>query len=604
MILAELVKLYDRLSQDERYREALPRNGYSIQKISFEVVIDRDGNLKAINDLTTDKDPCSLIVCGGAHPSGSAATPRLLWDSDAYIFGYYHKGARKSDADQQKAREILFPAYRQYHLDFLTRHNLENTPLRAVCNFLQKWNPGAIDAGTKELLDKVCTNFGIFRVSGDAKPVYDDKAILSAWDKERMAADSANTIRGECLITGEHDVPLSRTVETKIKLPGTAVGGGAIASFNSKAFTSYGKDQTFNSPISVDAGFKSHNALNFLLGKENFKTRLGDTTAVFWTEKRSPVENCLAWLIGSDTPADESAVDATTLGHLKDYLEIIRKGAPVETIREELATRYFVLGIAPNAARIAIKFWHTETLGTLLKRLRKHHGALAIERPSEKTPSEIPLWKILLTTARESKDIPPLLPSALLRSVTEDQPYPIALYQLLLNRINVSCQDKNGKYKCGAKVSYVQAATIKAILIRNYKKGELTMSLNPDNHSTPYLLGRLFATLEKTQGDALGDVNAGIGDKYYSSASSTPSIVFPTLLNLFRKHLKKLAAEKPGLAHIRESLVQEIMDNLDSTIGFPANLALEDRGLFAIGYYQQMRDFYRKKDDKQTTEQN
>ncbi|MGN0826335.1 MAG: type I-C CRISPR-associated protein Cas8c/Csd1, partial [Kiritimatiellia bacterium] len=334
------------------------------------------------------------------------------------------------------------------------------------------------------------------------------------------------------------------------------------------------------------------------------KTRLGDTTALFWTEKRSPVENCLPWLISAETPTEESALDEATRGHLKDYFKIIRKGSPVDVIHEELATRYFVLGIAPNSARITIKFWHTETLGTLLKRLQKHHEALAIERQSENMPIEIPLRKILLTTAREPKDIPPLLPSALLRSITEDQPYPISLYQLLLNRINVSCQDKNGKYKCGSKVSYVQAATIKAILIRNYKKGELTMSLNPDNHTTPYLLGRLFATLEKTQGDALGDVNAGIGDKYYSSASSTPSIVFPTLLNLFRKHLKKLAAEKPGLAHIREVLVQEIMDHLDSTTGFPANLTLEDRGLFAIGYYQQMRDFYRKKDDKQTTEQN
>ncbi|MGN0826842.1 MAG: type I-C CRISPR-associated protein Cas8c/Csd1, partial [Kiritimatiellia bacterium] len=271
MILAELVKLYDRLAQDEHYREVLPQSGYSVQKISFEVVIDRNGTLNAINDLTTDKAPRSLIVCGGAHPSGSAATPRLLWDSDAYIFGYFHKGAQKSGREQQKAREILFPAYRQYHLDFLARHKLEETPLHAVCNFLQKWNPESIDEDTKQLIDKVCTNFGLFRIAGDTHYVYEDKAILSAWDEERLAADGANAIRGECLITGERNVPLSRTVETKIKLPGTAVGGGAIASFNSKAFTSYGKEQTFNSPISVDAGFKSHNALNFLLGNDNFK---------------------------------------------------------------------------------------------------------------------------------------------------------------------------------------------------------------------------------------------------------------------------------------------------------------------------------------------
>lgn len=121
------------------------------------------------------------------------------------------------------------------------------------------------------------------------------------------------------------------------------------------------------------------------------------------------------------------------------------------------------------------------------------------------------------------------------------------------------------------------------------------MALDPENKTPAYLLGRLFATLEMVQNDSSGGVNAGVGDKFYSSASATPRIVFPTLLDLFRKHIKKLSADKPGLAVVREKLVGEILDGIDPAKGFPSQLSLEDRGLFALGYYQQMRAFFTKK---------
>lgn len=291
-------------------------------------------------------------------------------------------------------------------------------------------------------------------------------------------------------------------------------------------------------------------------------------------------------------------MDETLAEKLRVLWQIVgRAGDPdLAEIGDDVSTPFYMLGIEPNAARIVVRFWHESTLGGLILKLRRHHEDMAIAKTYENDPEHLPLWQVVRQTARDADGVPPLLAGALLRSVVEGLPYPASLYQLVLNRIHVSHRDANGKYRVGGKVTYAQAAVIKGYLKRNKKKGGIEMSLDVTNTAPAYLLGRLFATLEKTQGEAQGDLNAGIGDKYYSSASATPKVVFPTLLDLFRKHLKKLSGDRKGLAVVREKLVGEILDGIDAVAGFPASLSLEDRGVFALGYYHQMRSFFARKD--------
>lgn len=612
MILSELVKLYDRLAEEEEYRSALPRRGMSVQKISFEVILDRAGNLVDVVDAKKTRTippskkggrekvvqvPRELVICGSAHPSGSAATPRFLWDTSAYILGYYTEKSKKSDKDKAKAREVLFPAYRNYHIAFAAKYGIEDMGLGAVCKFLSSWDPANVPDEIKEKLEKYADNFGAFRILGETTYVYESAEIMAAWQKE-CEESGTDAPKGVCLVTGAPDVSLAKTLETKIKI-GTTAGGCAFVSFNAAAYESYGKSQTLNSPISIEAGFKACNALNMLLADRRFNVKLAETTVVFWTEKKTQSEDVLAWLLG-EAPGDVGAVDPALVQKLNAFWHVVRKTGDPDALKfaGELDMPFYMLGIEPNAARIVIRFWHVSTLGDLVEKLRLHHQALSIQKTFESDPDRLTLRRILVETAREAKGIPPLLSGALLRSVIEGLPYPTSLYQLVLNRVGVSHADDKGKYRVGRKVTYGQAAIIKAFLIRNKGKEELTMSLNTENKNPAYLLGRLFATLEKTQDEASGGVNAGVGDKFYSSASATPKIVFPTILDMYRKWVKKLSAEKPGRAIFFEKLVQEILDSIDSTIGFPANLSLEDRGFFAIGYYQQMRAFFTKKDDE------
>ncbi len=122
------------------------------------------------------------------------------------------------------------------------------------------------------------------------------------------------------------------------------------------------------------------------------------------------------------------------------------------------------------------------------------------------------------------------------------------------------------------------------------------MSLEPENKNIGYLLGRLFATLEKIQEEANPGINATIRDRFYGSASGTPVTVFGNLMRLKNHHLAKL--ESDGRRIYLEKLIGSIIDGIDGKRGFPATLPIEDQGKFAIGYYHQRQDFFTKKEDK------
>lgn len=607
MILAKLHELYGRLERDSEFDGILPRLGTSKQKMSFVVVLTPDGKLFDIQDAKIQKilPPAKkggkektvsvardLIVPGSAHPSGSAPTPRLLWDSTAYIFGCYPDKAKKKEKDKEKAKNVLFPSFRERHRKFRRENGIQDPGLDAVIAFLDSWNPDGILEDIRGKIEKYGDNFGVFAIQGRPGYVHETPVVMAAALREMMETDP-EAPRGTCLITGESGVPLVSTVETKVKLAGTSVGGGAIASFNAPAYESFGKEQTYNAPLSEEAAFKAYNALNLLIADPRYHFKLADTTVVFWTGRKTQTENLLAWIVNPPTAADAPAMDTVLAQKIRTFWEIVAKAEnpDLTELGDDVSTPFYMLGIEPNAARIVIRFWHESSLGDFVLRLRDHARNMAIQKTFPNEPDHIPLWLLLRQTARDADGIPPLLAGSLLRSVLEGLPYPESLCQLTLGRINVG----HDKYKVGGKVSYCQAAVIKAFLMRNTNQKGLTMPLNPDNKTPAYLLGRLFAALEMTQNDASGGVNAGIGDKFYSSASGTPRIVFPTLLDLFRKHLKKLAGDKPGLAVIREKLVGEILDDIDSTKGFPSQLSLENRGLFALGYYQQMRAFFTKK---------
>ncbi|MBN1943902.1 MAG: type I-C CRISPR-associated protein Cas8c/Csd1 [Phycisphaerae bacterium] len=573
MILQALNQYYDRLAADPK--QNIAPFGFSRQKISFCIVVEPDGTLASfqpvVSEVVKGKPlPENLIAPGQAKPPGAGLNPCFLWDNVTYLLGVVPEGREAEWAEKR------FEAFRDRHL--AVEKEISDEAFSSVCRFLKRWQPSQV-ADHPELAD-MTKNFGAFRIRGREGYVHDRPAVQEWWRKQ--TANQSEGEIGRCLVTNE-TLPLARLHEPKIKGVRDAQSSGALLiSFNLDAFESYGKTQSYNSPVSEKAAFQYATALNRLLDDMDRRAQIGDATTVFWTETPTPAEKIVSPFLGGYIPPAQEGEDNELLAALKAFLDCLRKGK-----RDELAsqlgtpeTKYFILGLSPNASRISVRFWLSGTLGELGTGLARHIRELDIVGlPDERPPT---LRDLLRETAREAKDIPPLLEGGLTRAILMDTDYPQAFYQAILRRIGAD-----------RRITPNRAAAIKVVLIRNYGK-EIPMSLDVNRPEAAYHLGRWFALLEKIQRDQPGSekLNTTIKDRFYTCASATPAAVFPRLIQLSQHHLRKI--ENPGLRITREKQTQEIADRLNV---FPRRLNLEDQGLFHLGYYHQNRDLYTKKEE-------
>jgi CRISPR-associated protein Csd1 len=520
------------------------------------------------------------MVPGATKSPGSGLNPGFLWDNTGYMLGF-----KADDSNPQRTRET-FSAFRQRHLD--AEDAVNSSPFSAVCGFLERWKSGDGSENTV-LKEAAATGFGVFRIIGKEGYVHEDPTVREWWESQTTDTEPAE--EGECLVTGAL-APVARTHDKIRGVAGAQSAGGAIIGFNASAYESYGKSQSYNAPVAEAVAFRYVTALNALLdGPQRGKHRMvvGGTTMAFWTDRPSPIEDIFLKFAagGSTRPGSEDGQDEGQRQRVEYLLRALRDGRPAygNVTPDPDGTRFWLLALSPNQARIVVRSFWKGSVADLLDSLRKHHADIGItpSPPSGKWRGdpEFPGVKDLLAqSAREAKDIPPLLEAPLLASVVTGAPYPSGLVAAVLRRI-----------RADREVTYLRCCVIKGYLNRNLNL-EVSMSLDPARPDPAYRLGRLFAALEKTQKDALGEgLNNTIRDSFYSSASATPGMVFPRLLRTYQHHLAKLDG---GHRVNRERLVQEIVGPLES---LPPQLPLADQGLFALGYYHQTRDFYTKRAD-------
>lgn len=587
MILQSLYELYDRLSHDPEYSIAPP--GYSLQKISFKVVLNLDGTLHAIEDARKRSGKrfvsYPIIVPGNTKSSGSGFNPCFLWDNTGYLLGY-----KPNYTDPQRTQKT-FQYFRDKHVALMSE--IDSPAYHAVCQFLKTWNPEK--ASGYPVLNEVSTGFGVFQIIGQTSYVHQDPVVKEWWLKQK--SEKTESLTGQCLITGRI-APISRLHQPKIKRIGNQAES-LLVSFNDPAYESYGKEQSYNAPVSEDAAFRYTTALNALLdGPKSYKHRfsLADSKVVFWTKEPTATEDIFAQFAahGSILPRKQEAQDESLRQKIELFLKALRKGKEAYSEIEKAPdkTPFFILGLTGQAkGRIGVRFFYRDTISSLIDNLRRHYADMGIDHEygeSTKYPDpEFPALSQLLdeTCPRRNgkpdrNKIPPILSGPLLRAVITGTQYPNGLFNAVIRRIHAD-----------RIINYIRACIIKGYLIRNQKK-EVSMGLDLNRKEPAYLLGRLFASLQKTQGDALGKLNATIRDHFYSAASATPGAVFPRLLRTYQHHLAKMERGKVG----REILVREILEPLTS---FPAHLNLTDQGIFAIGYYHQMKDLWTSKQDKE-----
>ena len=556
MIFQSLISLYDRLVE----KGQVPPYGFSVEEIGFVVNIDKNGNMQGQpEDLRTRISANQYDFKLSTTPftnqvdvrSGNAATaPNFMVDKADYIFGMSGNSTK--------------PVYQKSFISRVDEVCGESPDegVQAVKKYLSRWDPE--DSKNLNEWKEISGPHGkwvAFRLQGDSVFVHERRAVQKLWT-EFIAREEFS--QGISFVDGKVNDLQSQYAQFKF---GT---GASLVSFNEVAYESYGKKKGENAPISVEAEFKSSTALKYLFRSKTQRLRIGDAVAVFWTERPSPVELFMGQILN---PSIEDEKDAV---RVQKFLESVRTGMLPTEIKEDADVRFYILGLSLNKARLALRFWYVCSVDELMNRLRDHFRNLEMERSSDKDIAFPGIWHLLKETARETKDISPVLGGALIRSILTGANYPQNLYQGILGRI-----------RADRRVNYLRASILKAVLQRNHNK-EVPMSLDTERREVSYLLGRLFAVLEKAQLDALGKVNSTIKDRFFSSASSTPGSVFPRLLRLSQHHI-----EKAEYGHVSDRRIAEIMEHID---GFPAHMNLQEQGLFAIAYYQQKNALYRKKE--------
>ena len=575
MILQALTKLYEDLAE----RGEIARRGWSAVSVSYALCIGDDGVLTQVIPQMAEQSvgkktvlrPRSMELPAAVKRSSGIAS-NFLWDNAGYLLGL--------DAKGKPERAIkCFEECRNLHHRILDP--VDTVTAKAILRFMDSWEPASAQEhpALKDCLDGLLGGGNlVFRVNGTFSQK--DAGIQSAWQEYY---DEAAGEKQQCLVTGRIDV-IAPTHPSVSGVKDAQSSGAALVSFNAPAFCSYGKEQSYNAPVGKYAAFAYTSALNYLLADRENVQHIGDTTVVCWAEgaERQYQGFSAAALFGGDPP------EGLSDGELRAAVRRLANGLPCDELRLDPNRPFYILGLAPNAARLSVRFFLRDTFGSLMQNINTHHERMEIVHAPNDFPT-LPLWAMLRETVNlnsRDKSPSPVMAGATARAVFTGGLYPASLLEATMLRIRAERAVTRGR-----------AAILKAYYLKNENpqvpKEVLQVSLNEQSTNIPYTLGRLFSVYEALQEKANPGINATIKDKYFNSAASNPATVFPILNGLAQKHLRKL--ENVQQIYFNR-MIGQIKDILPEEL--PTRLTLPEQGSFDLGYYHQTQKRYEKKEEQ------
>lgn len=568
MILQALYDYYHRCGD-------LPQKGMELKEIGFFIVIDKEGHFLRFEDRRIDKKQAQRFLVKKHVGRTSALAANYLYDNSGYVFGYSDKGdvMAQYQTFKDKVKSIF-----DLHQDNEDMIAVQKFYEQEQTEMLEQMKGDSLWPEIEKNLNKKYSTFS-FLIDGDTKIVAEKTELLD------IEEEQLSTTGQICLVSGKKGNTVETTTATMI--PGSQATAKLVSFQTSSGYDSYGKSKGGNAPISEDAEFAYTTALNHLLeSNSRNKFMVGSRTFVFWASQNDEAglkaEESIFNLFGFSDQEDDPN---RNVEQVRKFFTAIYSGE----IRTTSDDTFYILGLAPNSARIAVVYWAEIPLKEFAGTICKHFDDMeVVDTRLEKKPY-MSLRNILSTVTLGGKvsDATPNLPDAVVKSIFQGIPYPQPLFASCIRRIRAESSDKDKNA-----VHITRAAIIKAYLNRIDKNQKIQVMLDKDNTNQGYLCGRLFAVLDKIQEDA--NNQHSIRERYMNSASSTPAAVFATILNLSNHHVENLKNE--GRKIYFEKLKQEIMSKIDAN-GFKAQLDLQDQGRFFIGYYHQRQDFFMKNEE-------
>lgn len=591
--------------------------GYELEEIDFLIVIDKGGKLVDLKNQRENNRGREYLVPKAVVRTGKKILPNLLWDTFEYVTGL-SKDSRRLDKAQKYNKAFI---HKLNYLPDLVKNN------EAVKSLLKFYDSDFQDQLKNHPNFEECLKISgwmTFQLDGNIEIIPNRETIRIHQAEEFLAGkyeedDIKNLKEGVCLITGNKKI--IKRLHSELRLAGTDKNVKIVAIQENQGYDSYKKERGYNSPVSIEAESNYSAAIKHLLNSKTNKIKISDTTILFWAEKKTEdvnPEEMFSFLV-SQKPDEDNPDKGVQV--IESFINSVFTGR----LSSEKTNHFYVLGLAPNAARISVRFWKAPSVEDFGYNIKKHFDDFEIVHRDYQS-KYLSLYEILSSVSLETKkrdkpnviyfrgksyDVIPNLAGALIEAIIDGSQYPLTLLQQCIIRIRAEASKKDKKGKSIPNVSYPRAAILKACLnrkfhIQNSINKEIKMSLDKTNNNIGYLLGRLFSIIERAQFVSNGykEPNAGIRDRFWGSFSSSPISVLPIIEKLYGHHLKKIKnIRKYYEANLLEENKKEIVDKLEP-LNIPAHLTLDQQALFSIGYYHQKSELEKFRSSKKVIQSN
>lgn len=585
MILSSLCEYYGYLS---RGGKTIP-DGYSDILVTHTVSLSPEGKVVGVISKLTVEDKKKIYPIGRfpKRTEKTAIDANIVEHRPLYLFGLEANKEAYFESEKAKRSHAAFVQKNEKFFEG-SSHPLS----KAFLNFIKNWQPS--EEINNEYLADIIKEYpqSRFAFTLQGRPdlmLQDIDEVKDKWQQLFAAESDEESILAQCPILGEV-LPVAR-LHNKIK--GVRDGqssGCSLVCFNNESENSYGKEQSYNSAVSEKAMRQYTEALNYLMKEAAHNTYVsgsGMTIVHFaMTTDEEPYLNSFNQCVLMALPEELESAEASTDREVGAVIKKTVYGTiPTFDVTCNDNVMYCIFGLVPNASRLSVRFFYRNTFGVLRKNVERYHSDFAIAD----TGGAPPIWRACRSLLRKgsTEDIPAGYVECFLEAILNGARFPVKILSAVVRRT------RTDNY-----VSDERAGLIKACLIRrnNKFKEVIKMGLNKDNHDAAYLCGRLFAVLEKIQKDSVPGVklNRTVKDTYFTAASATPAAIFARMVPLAQKHLAKI--ENEGAVRYLDNLVTDIINDIAA---FPKTLSLEEQAEFILGYYQQNKELYTKKTEKQ-----